>query len=66
VAIEDPMKDKKHLLLPHYQRNTAAMLLKDRELNRIVRNDEKFSAKVDALTSHYEDIRKEKPTLSSP
>ena len=59
------MKDKKHLLQPHYQRNTAAMLLKDTELNRIVKNDEKFGAKVDALTAHYEEVRQEKPSLSN-
>ena len=62
--IEDPMKDKMHLLLPHFQRNTAAMLMKNIELNRIVEDKEKFRSKVEALTSHYDQTRKEKTGLS--
>lgn len=62
---EDPMKDKRHLLLPHFHRSTAAMIMKDTELNRIVEEKEKFKTKVDVLTDHYDMIRKEKATLSS-
>lgn len=62
--VEDPMKDKRHLLLPHFHRNTAAMMLKDTELNRIVEEREQFKVKVDVLTNHYDLMRKEKASLS--
>ena len=64
MEIEDPLKDKKHLLQPHYQRFTAAMALKDTELNRVVEKIEKFNVNVDALTQLKEERRKEKPSLS--
>lgn len=59
------MKDKRHLLQPHYLRNTAAMLLKDTELNRIVRDDHRFNTKVTALVNHREEMKKEKPSLGN-
>lgn len=60
------MKDKKYLLLPHFQRNTAAMILKDKELDRIVEDKQKFRVKVEVLTGHYDEMRKENASLSSP
>ena len=62
--IEDPMKDKKHLLLPHFHRDTAAMKMKDTELNRIVEEKEMFRTKVDVLTKHNDEVKKEKASLS--
>ena len=58
------MRDKKHLLLPHFHRDTAATRMKDIELNRIVEEREMFKTKVDVLTNHYDMARKEKASLS--
>lgn len=60
------MKDKKHLLLPHFHRDTASMKMKDTELNRIVEENEMFRTKVEVLTKHTDEMRKEKASLSSP
>lgn len=58
------MKDKKHLLLPHFHRDTVAMKMKDTELNRIVEEKEMFRTKVEVLTKHNDEIKKEKASLS--
>ena len=63
--MEDPLKGKHNLLLPHFQRNTAAMLMKDIELERIVQNDKKFAAKVDVMTHHFDQVKKDKAGLSN-
>lgn len=65
MEIEDPMKDKRHLLLPHFHRDTAAMRMKDTELNRIVEEKEMFMTKVEVLTKHYDLMKKEKGSLSN-
>lgn len=65
MEIEDPMKDKRHLLLPHFHRDTAAMRMKDTELNRIVEEKEMFMTKVEVLTKHYDQMKKEKGSLSN-
>lgn len=62
--VEDPLKDKKHLLLPHFHRDTASMKMKDTELNRIIEEKEMFRNKVEVLTKHNDDIKKEKASLS--
>ena len=64
LDVEDPMKDKRHLLLPHFHRNTAAMIMKDTELNRIVEEKQQFKTKVDVLITHYDQVKKEKGSLS--
>lgn len=58
------MKDKRHLLLPHFHRNTAAMIMKDTELNRIIEEKEQFKTKVDVLITHYDQVKREKASLS--
>lgn len=63
VELEDPMKTKKEFLRPHYQRETAAHLMKDTELERIVELDRKFATKVDVLTKHYRKIKEDKARL---
>ncbi len=57
------MKTKKEFLKPHYQRETAAHLMKDTELERIVELDRKFATKVDVLTKHYRKIKEDKARL---
>ena len=64
LEIEDPLKGKRHLLLPHYHRETAAMLMKDTELDRIVQIDKKFQTKVGVLTQHYEHVKQERSKMS--
>ena len=61
--LEDPLKTKIELLQPHYLRNTAAFLMKDTELERIVELDKKFNTKVGVLTEHYKKVKEDKARL---
>ena len=49
----------------HIHRPTAALLMKDTELNRIVDDDERFQQKVDRLLDHYNQSRQEKAGLGT-
>lgn len=66
LEMEDPREEIRKILPPnkHYQAFTAAMLMKDTELERIVQLDKKFATKVDALTVHYEAMKKQRSRLS--
>lgn len=66
IEIEDPREELRKILPPsrHYQAFTAAMLMKDTELERIVQLDRKFATKVDTLTVHYEAMKKQRARLS--
>jgi hypothetical protein len=64
--MEDPREELRKIIPPnkHYREFTAAMKMKDTELERIVQLDKKFNTKVDALTHHYELMKKQRAKLS--
>ena len=62
--IVDTRKDRKKKT-PYHLKPTATLLMKNRELNRIVDNKKRFTEKVETLKYHYAKSRAEKQHLSN-
>jgi hypothetical protein len=60
---EELYKPVAGITYPHFQVATAALMMKDTELERIVQNDRRFRAKVEVLTKHYEENRQVRGNL---
>lgn len=60
---EDQFRSVPGITHPHFQVATAAMMMKDTELERIVQNDRRFRSKVEVLTKHYEENRQVRANL---
>src|SRR3990167_5233518 len=60
---EEQFRPVAGITYPHFQVATAAMMMKDTELERIVQNDRRFRSKVEVLTKHYEENRQVRANL---
>lgn len=63
IEMPDPMEEKRKLVQPHYFKETATMLMKDTELDRIEEKKIQFNTKVSVLNEHYQKSKEDRKRL---